>query len=91
MTMSEMEQGMEEDEIDTEHPFALNIATPWFAVMGFVMVWVLGVTISHLTRHSDPPKYKSTLVSRTCRRFVPTDILEVEMKVLEEPESKNLL
>lgn len=90
MTMSEM-AGMEEDEIDMEKPFVLNIATPWFAVMGFVMLWVLGVTISYLTRHSDPPKYRSTLVSRICRRFVPADILEIEMKVLDEPESKNLL
>ena len=78
------------EEPDQSHPF-FNIAIPWIAAIGFVVVWILGITISYFTRHSDPPKYKSTLVSKLCRRFVPTEILEVEMKILDEGEQKTLL
>lgn len=89
MTLSEL---YEDDSEDSEKPLYLNIAVPWFSVMGFAIVWLLGIVISHLTQHSDPPKYKSTLVSKLCRKYVPTEILEIEMKVLEEPaEKKNLL
>lgn len=67
----------------------LNIAIPWFAVMGFAIVWILGIIISYTTRHKDPPKYKSTLISSISRRYVPQEILDVEMKVLDE--NKTLL
>lgn len=86
MTLAELE-----GKDDTEKPFHLNIAVPWFAVIGLAGVWVVGIFISFITRHTDPPKYKSTLVSKLCRRFVPSEILEIEMKVLEEPENKTLL
>lgn len=87
MTLREME-----DFNDQEKPFHLNIAIPWFAVIGFVIVVLLGVVFSYLTRISHPPKYKSTLVSKMCRKYVPTEILEFEMKALsEEQENKTLL
>lgn len=77
-----------EDEVkETMKP--LNIAIPWFAVMGFLIVWIVGVTVSYTTRHKDPPKYKSTLISKISRKFVPQHILDIEMKVLEE--NKTLL
>lgn len=61
---------------------------PWFAVIGFVIVWILGIAISFFTKHSHPPKYKSTLVAKLVRKYVPTEILEIEMKELEVQENK---
>lgn len=87
-TTSEEVEDLFEDEVkETMKP--LNIAIPWFAVMGFLIVWIVGVTVSYTTRHKDPPKYKSTLISKICRKFVPQHILDIEMKVLEE--NKTLL
>lgn len=70
---------------------SFNVAIPWCAVLGFSLTCLLGILISRCTRNKEPLKYKSTLVASCCRKYVPKEILDVEMTVLDEPENKTLL
>lgn len=81
-------QKPDDNEMDDD---SFNIAVPWCAVLGFSITCLLGIIISICTRNNEPLKYKSTLVAKICRKFVPKEILDVEMTVLDEPENKTLL
>lgn len=63
---------------------ALNIAVPWCAVLGFVMVWFLGVGISFLTRNREKLNYRPNLLVSIFRKYAPCPVPEIELKDMEE-------
>lgn len=74
------------EELDENVPVTgsiFNIAIPWLAVLSCVIVWVVGIIVSLLTGGHDLNRTGSKLISPCCKRFVPLEIRELELRDLD--------